>query len=789
MVYTTFSQPENTRRRNVKLSRSPQPMVSAPPHQPMGGGNSAFMSRIHLQWVTVRHHKRLEPFARWEFLLVALVAVLFRIPPLLRSPFSSDDSLLFLEAGRASQSHLLPITGIYSSLLAMNMPIYTWLLLPFATHPFGMALVTGSANVVAVVLLYLLGARYVGRAAGLIAGLLFATATYPVWMSLFIWQQTFIPVVLVAYFWTLAAGAVEGKRHWLPYNAVLLTILIQVYPLTATLLPLTMVGMLFTWRSLRLWDVALALLGPLGLFVPTLLFEIASGGYDIHVYERYLHSPSHVNGQVFEMLRQAIGALPGDYLGSATQYSSASLAAAPLFNNLGLVVFVLWAISATWLLCTLVAPRLASLSLPNSWSTPLYTISGVDQRGAENHDERTAQPSHHSRRWSLPAALADSNWRMRLILFIWQPIFLAVTIRHSSPIYIHYVFILLPVIYLTIGLALAQIPLAIGTIGGGLIGAFQAFVTTCFVLTLVTGQAAGSSWGGIPITAYARAISVVNAAVSGAHGSQAYIASDPGDPYLGQYWAERQNQLGAAAGIDGIDGIHWTSYTSQQCALMPPHGSGPGAVLVIGTPGLALADQLSAASLRAIDLVPMARGTAYPVYSVGANPASLASPGTLINGELRLDSARLEHASLGRPERIVSYWTSLRTTPPGAAVSEYTFQFQLSGPNRPYTQISLACTPSSWIAGEGIILSLPLPTDYTGSAIPNVSVQVLRTTHGWYRPSFGPFAFETAQEIYEDDVLLPATSQHTGGYANLTSLSTQELNMATFPMFYQRIAS
>src|SRR5947209_1703871 len=78
----------------------------------------------------------------WQFWFVVGLAALLRLPPVNHSPFGIDTALLMLEATRAAQSHLLPGTGIYNSLLALNSPVYTYLLLPFANAPEAFALLT-----------------------------------------------------------------------------------------------------------------------------------------------------------------------------------------------------------------------------------------------------------------------------------------------------------------------------------------------------------------------------------------------------------------------------------------------------------------------------------------------------------------------------------------------------------------------------------------------------------------------------------------------------------------------
>ncbi len=713
--------------------------------------------------------------------LTLAVAALLRIPPLARSPFTGDDALLLLEAARSVHDGLLPATGIFSSLLALNMPLYTWLLLPFAAHPLGMAMLTGVTNVAAVGALYLLGARYLSRTTGLIAGLLFGVATYPVWMSLFIWQQTLVPPFLLAVLWTLFLGAVDGKRHWLPIHTLLLAALIQIYPLTATLLPLTVVGMAFGWR-VRHWDdlldLPLAALGPALIFTPTILFELASGGYDIRIYRAYLYTPAHVDGQVFELLRQAIGALPADYLGAGTPYAQV----APHFGWLGALLLALWAVSALWLFASLLFPRLAgsarSHSMRRSRTRGMRPGVGVAR---SNHSVGANWRNIWRNIWrGVGRTLGDRGWRARLLIFLWPPFFLAVTVRHASPIYIHYAFIVLPIGYLTIGWALARLPRLLAGLGGGLLVVAQGVVTTAFALTLVTGQATAGSWGGVPIASYAQATSLTASAAQRARGAvgatdtaQALIASDPGDPYMGLYWALRGNM------IDRPTVVNWVSVSSQSCALTPPRAAGPGALLVMATPGLALADQLASPGARLIRRIPMARGATYPLYQIAPNTAALDAPGTQVNGELRLDGARLAPAAQGLPTRIVTRWTALTATPPGPAVFEYTFHFLLAAPGRATAQVWLTCAPSVWARGEGVELAFPLPAGFTESATPQVSVIVSRDTHSWYQPRIHGLTLETAKELTQQDmVVLPIGATQGSGIARPTQQAIEQATLA-----------
>src|SRR5579859_1290039 len=107
---------------------------------------------------------------QWQFWLTLAVGAFLRLYWLGRSPFYSDSALLYLEVARGAPDHLLAGTGIYSSLLALNMPLYTLLLYPFANDPQGWTLWQAAANVVAVGLLYIWAESAFGRWAALAGG-------------------------------------------------------------------------------------------------------------------------------------------------------------------------------------------------------------------------------------------------------------------------------------------------------------------------------------------------------------------------------------------------------------------------------------------------------------------------------------------------------------------------------------------------------------------------------------------------------------------------------------------
>jgi len=133
----------------------------------------------------------------WGFWLTLAFGATLRLLPLRFSPFGIDSALLMIEANRAVTQGVIPGTGIFNSLLALNPPLYTYILLLFARQPFGMTLLTALANVAGVVALYFFARRHFGTLVATVAGLLYATAGYAVYMSTFIWQQTILPPLIM----------------------------------------------------------------------------------------------------------------------------------------------------------------------------------------------------------------------------------------------------------------------------------------------------------------------------------------------------------------------------------------------------------------------------------------------------------------------------------------------------------------------------------------------------------------------------------------------------------------
>jgi hypothetical protein len=755
------------------LELTPPEVAATPPQTSPPAPHAATEARAPQASTQRPAAKRTRPPAwamEWGFWLTLTFGAALRLFPLRFSPFGIDSALLMIEANRAVRDGVIPGTGIFNSILALNPPLYTYLLLLFARQPFGMTILTALANVAGVVALYFFARRHFGPLVATIAGLLYATAGYAVYMSTFIWQQTILPPLIIAALILLFEGAVRGRRYWLIPNVALVALLIQLYPVMVSMLVLTLVGAILAWRTIRWWEAPLAVVVGALFFAPTVLFEIASDGFDLPIYRAYLLAPKILDGQVFSALGLAIGPVDQAILGPATLYATL----APTFLWLTPVILVLVYASVIWLALVLLAPIPTAL-WRRSWAP-------------------------------IPRALRAPRWRAYLLLLLWPLAFLALTLRHSSPVYPHYVFVLLPVLYVSMGLFLVRFPMWLGytlprlyllalepllgrasarpilwwlahpeagrTLGraprslflcatGVLLGA-QLLTTSLFMGTIMLGRGATPD-SGTGIAGYDNIFAAAERAANSFGSRDVFIAADQRNPYLGQYWTAQRNSI-ASPGDP-----HWVSYQANDCILTPGAGERPDVLIASDQSGMAVRQVIAEAGGVPIATPLIAPGIVVPLYAVQPQPAITQPPLATVNGELQLDAATLMPASAEFPARLITRWTMLTSTPPGPAVSQYHFHALFTTPQGTLLDAFSHCAPTSWRAGQGLTIITPLPgglpRDYAAKLtaapigkrprVARIQLLVERDTHTWYRPKLGPIPLETAKELTINRVVLP----------------------------------
>jgi len=447
---------------------------------------------------------------RWDFALALAIGALLRLVWLGDTSFLGDQADLLALGRSALAHHTLLATGIRSSIGAMNPPAASGLLLPFAglSDPIWAALATALANIAAVALLYGVANRYLGRRAAFASTLLYATASGPVTYSRFIWQQNLLAPVLILFFWTLCLGVMDHKRGWLGWNVLLWALAIQLHPTALPLIALTLLGVYLVRAEVRWRDLAYAVGAPALLFAPTLLWEVASGGYDVTAALGYSHHRSVTDTAAATYLLALILPASDQTVGSAAPHT----VQAPGLGWLDFALGLAYAGAQVWLATSLVAgvltrrrtfqwrtrkpqalgrpagERTAGSDTTNGGPAGSGPAEGepaegepAEGRPAEGRPAVETAPrglsatmsayadSRHAdgrgvdappslfgeSRVAAHGALARSGWRFLLLLALWQALPMLAMIRHSSPVQPHYLLVVLPATYLIVGAFLA----------------------------------------------------------------------------------------------------------------------------------------------------------------------------------------------------------------------------------------------------------------------------------------------------------------------------------------------
>src|ERR1700694_4721277 len=238
----------------------------------------------------------------WEVYPIVLIAAFLRLYQLNASGFDEDQTMVFRMARDALVHGLLPATSNIASIRIVNPPGVIYLLMlpaAFSANPFGAVVFVALLNVLAVLLTYIFTRRYFGRLTAVVAALLYATASEPVFFSRFIWQQNMIAPFVVLFFFALFWGVMERRKGWLFPSLFLLGLLVQLQETTILLaIPLAL-AILLAPETVRWRDLAFGLLSLVLIFFTYLLWEISTKFFDVTVILNFSKLPSHIDNIAF----------------------------------------------------------------------------------------------------------------------------------------------------------------------------------------------------------------------------------------------------------------------------------------------------------------------------------------------------------------------------------------------------------------------------------------------------------------------------------------------------------
>jgi 4-amino-4-deoxy-L-arabinose transferase-like glycosyltransferase len=378
-----------------------------------------------------------------EFWAIVLVAALLRLWFLDHSQWLDDQAQLLTLARDAWLHGALPITGIRSSIGTLNPPLSVYILMPFflfTKSPLPALIGLALWNIFGVALCYIFALRYFSRRAAFCSALVFACCGAAINYSRFIWQQNYLPPLLLLWAFTLYAGVVRGRRNWLALHLLLLVMIISLHPTGLTLLAVTVVALLIAphWPTRR--DALLGIGLVVVLLLPTILWELTSGFSDAQLLRQFSQQPPVFNFDVFHAIYHLLGA-PA-YPGPGTNTPYPAILDTALYARIdGLNVAIQNVAMALYIVSYLV---LTVLTL-----APLCRVHAESATGWR-------------RVWGWLLALrsalqGDARWRGYLLLWVWLTIPPLTMLRHGKTVQPHYLFILYPAFFLSVGVAVDAI--------------------------------------------------------------------------------------------------------------------------------------------------------------------------------------------------------------------------------------------------------------------------------------------------------------------------------------------
>lgn len=223
---------------------------------------------------------------RWELAalgVVLLVGVWLRFSRLDLLEFKGDEAMALHLASKLVQGSGPVWAGLMSSVKVTNPPLFIYVLAPLvwiSSDPVFISVCIAALNLVAVVVCWHVGRKYFGRVAGLVAGGLFAVSPWAVIYSRKIWAQDLVPVFVVGTLWALLALVFEGRRKATFWVLVLPLCLTQIH-FSGAALTVVVVTLLLLLRPAVDWRraaAAVAVAVVLGL--PYLWYQTCNGWSD-----------------------------------------------------------------------------------------------------------------------------------------------------------------------------------------------------------------------------------------------------------------------------------------------------------------------------------------------------------------------------------------------------------------------------------------------------------------------------------------------------------------------------
>ncbi len=695
---------------------------------------SQISTTAHAHWNNVIHKIRFWLCA-WEIYPIIIVAAFLRFYQLNTTEFDEDQAIIFRMAHDAIFHGLLPATSNIASIRIVNPPAVIYLLMlpaAFSANPLGGAVLVGLFNVIAVLLTYLFVRRYYGRLAGIIASLLYATASEPLLFSRFIWQQNLIAPFAILFMFALFRGVVERRKGWLFPALLLLGILFQLHETTIILFVPLLVALLLAPGTVRWRDLALGIGSLFLIFFTYLLWEFSTKFADLSAILQMSKSRAQFDNQALTYYQLFLS----PYAHVPTNMHTLLYALVPLLKWSGLIMPLL------------VAGGFAAAVLSIVVSRPAWESSHVQKHKPTQDDTGvpSLHPSGSNTFRTIWIAFRSHPRRCGLaLLLVWQVVPILILSRHSVPVYPYYLLMLMPGPFILIGLFLSWIVDWLRQFGRQWsMLQYGVYAVACFVIIAQSAgttaslldQVSGNNLHGYTyntLNSLQNALAEADHVARQRHLNHVYITTNQFTQVALRYLAEQVQ-------------TPTTLFDASRCLVLPNPADGPAVLLVGPYDKLTsvLLGQFATSTL--IDRPERLGGAPFQLFIVKpitiALSRSTSSQAVFLNN-LQLLDKRVRHFSYDNSLWLATYWRLLRSASPGYRTTyTYAMRALLNGSHGP--GISSQCISTSMRVGDQLIVAFQVPR---ATVLP-VSVTISATSYTTmpYNLPFGPFHLETIRD-------------------------------------------
>lgn len=673
-------------------------------------------------------------FLNWEIYPIMLLAAILRFYRVDTTEFLHDQVLMYRMAYDAAHQGLLPVTNSTASLGFANPPglIYLYMIpAAFTDNPLSAILLTNILTTASVGMTYIFTARYFGRVAATIATLLYATASLPLYYARTLWQPNVMPLFVVLFMFALFWGVIERRKGWLFPALLLLGMLYQMHGTTLLLLGLLILAVVFAPETIRRSDIIYALIGLSMLFFPFFLWYGVTNFHDLQIILAESGQTGTVNDDVLRLYHLLLS--PYDYDNPPLRQSYLW----PLIPYVSSLYYMIFSLAlAGFVLVEVIAFSLWVKQL-RAWKQTSSMLKGGRRR--------------------LWACLVPTPVGAGLLLLCtWQLLPFIALMKHSVPLFPHYLLFILPGPFILIGYLFAKLGACVRSsrsirkviLRVGLYGTIALIILAQLVGTVASlrdsihGNFNGRTHQGYYVDLHSLQTLLQDAQQLSQkrHVKRIFMSADANTAEMMDYFSEHMR-------------VPVTVFTSERCLLLPSLNEGPVILVMMPLPYSHLATALlHEGKATLLEQSPNLGGSPFSIYELQPSDIQTSSQPAFAQEIQPSQNVQAQDLNGGPTPWIISRWTLLHSQMP-ANNTTYNYHF-VATPANVKTQVAEStCTFTALHAGDQILVAFDLPNQ-TIAPPTSVAIAAQSYTQIPYNPMYGPFHLETHAHITSTQINL-----------------------------------